>query len=168
MQLLRFVFLPILCLTQTACIETPAERDATGGDPNVHLTRGGPRNGYDFVVSRDILARWISEIPEITKGTLPPEVIGRLGKPDEDFAEGPWNQPCPGRCLVYFVAVYRFGDAGDYSEEINLEFDPNNHYVGYGLQIPFHRSDFPDQALSALINKWPVASGFRPAGAPGD
>jgi hypothetical protein len=171
MRLLAFMFRPILCLMLIGCTETPAEKDQTGMHPEAHLSRGGPRNRYGFVVSPDVLKKWIREIPEVTKGIPADEVIGRLGEPDEDYADfikGNFFSPVTGRTLVYDVAVYRFGDAGDYNEEIHMEFDPNNRYMSYWVKTPFHPSGFPDEDLSALISKWPVASVFPPAGAPGD
>jgi hypothetical protein len=69
MRLLRFMLLPVLCLTQASC-DTPAGRAVTADEDKAkpHLNRGAPRNGHPWVVYPDVLAKWAREIPEIAKG----------------------------------------------------------------------------------------------------
>src|SRR5580700_9488300 len=91
MRLLRLMLLSVLCLAHVGCIDTPAGRAVTADEDKAkpHLSRGGPRNGYLWVVYPDILAQWVREIPEIGKGTSADEVIKRLGDPDQDYINAP-------------------------------------------------------------------------------
>src|ERR1700722_18565139 len=89
MRLFWFMLLPIFCFMQTGCTDTPAGKAVSSDDAKPHLSRGGPRNGYLWVVYPDVLAKWVREIPEIAKGTPADEVIKRLGEPDQDYINAP-------------------------------------------------------------------------------
>src|SRR5580658_3804114 len=104
MWLLRFILPLGLCLTQVGCTETPAERALFNSNyANAHIDRGGPRNGHDFVVYPEVLAKWVSEIPEIAMGTPADEVIRRLGEPDYAYVNAPELSWSPHADLI---AVY--------------------------------------------------------------
>ena len=117
------MFLSILFLTPPGCIDTPAGKAVTAdeGKAKPHLGRGGPRNGYPWVVSPEILAKWIHEIPQITKGTPGDEVIKRLGEPDGDYINAPdpapwsWSDRGYDRIAVYIVAMDDAGKGTGYS-----------------------------------------------------
>ena len=166
--LLQFTFLLIWCLTQTGCSETPAEKAITGNHPNAHLARGGPRNGHDFVVYPDVLAKWIREIPEIARGTSADEVIRQMGEPDLDYENGPgifWGPPAD-RIVVYYVAMDRLSkdeplSSARYIESIDLVFDTENRYMTFWVDNPLHPCKLsapPDQDLTSLILVGPAAS----------
>jgi hypothetical protein len=166
---LRLMLVPVLCLAPIGCVETPAEKAMTQHDPKVHLGRGGPRNGYDWVVYPSVLAKWISETPEIAKGTPADEAMGRLGEPDMEYENAPgifpWDPPGD-RIVVYYVAMNRTIktlplSAAQYIESIELVFGNDNHYKGYWVDNPLHpfRLDAPpDRDLASLIRKGPAAS----------
>ena len=163
-RLLRLMLLPVLCLTQFGCLDTPAGNAVSADDAKPHWGRGGPRNGYIWVVYPDILAKWVREIPEIARGTPADQVIKRLGEPDCDCIAGPvtlanfiWlpypDRGCD-RWVQYIVAMDNrvemdssgkhfyfvpLSDASDI-ENITMIFDQDNHYKTYWVENPLHPS----------------------------
>jgi hypothetical protein len=183
----RLRLLPVLCLTLVGCIDTPAGKAVTAdeGGEKPHLSRGCPRNGYLWVVSPDVLAKWVREIPEIAKGTSGDEVIKRLGEPDLDYICGPDPGPFSSdagydRWVVYYVAMDRDG-AGILNdiESIALVFGPDNRYKTFWVENPLHHhklSTIPgapitadqlfDHDLTSLMLAGPAACTFPTASQP--
>ena len=176
MWLLRFILPPVLCLTQVGCLWTPAERALFSSDhAHAYVGRGGPRNGHDFVVYPDVLAKWVREIPEIAKGTSADEVIRRLGEPDLAYENGDslfWD-PSADRIAVYCVVMDRIDTYEPMSstavladtESIVLIFDSHDRYKSYWVDNPshLHRNSFPDdwlqdQDLTSLPHAGPAAT----------
>jgi hypothetical protein len=172
------MLLPVLCLTQWGCTDTPAGKAASADDAELHLSRGGPRNGHPWVVYPDVLAKWVREIPEIAKGTPGDEVIKRLGEPDQDYINAPepfgpfYFFPDAGydRYVLYFVAMDRWDEYLPISstnlidiESIALIFGPDNRYKTYWVQNPLHpwkSNEEPatlDQDLTSLAQAGPAA-----------
>lgn len=160
-RLLQLTILTGCCLMHAGCTLTPAEKEVTGEHPNAHLSRGGPRNGYDFIISPDERARWIREIPQIAKGTSADEVIRRLGEPDQDeldFVVG--FGPVTGRYLTYYLAIYRTGDVTmGLDQSVMLKFGSDNRFEYYmviaapipplDLGINYDLSKLPDLGSAA-------------------
>ena len=171
MRLLRFMLLPILCLTLAGCTESPADKAVSADNAKLHLSRGGPRNGHPWVVYPDVLAKWVGEIPEIAKGTPADEVIRRLGEPDLTYVNAPelsWS-PHADRIATYYVAMDRTDKNLPLSpaslaciESINLVFDSDGRYKSYWVDNPLHvRNDAPpdaDQDLTSLLHAGPAAT----------
>jgi hypothetical protein len=177
MWLLRLTLLPVLCVTQLGCTDTPAGKAVSADHAKLHLSRGGPRNGHPWVVYPDVLAKWVREIPEIAKGTPGGEVIKRLGEPDQDYICAPETInpffPDAGydRYVLYFVAMDRWSEYEPISptnliniESIDLSFGPDNRYKTYWVENPLHpwiRNEepaTPDQDLASLTRAGPAAS----------
>lgn len=177
MWLLRLTLLPVLCVTQLGCTDTPAGKAVSADHAKLHLSRGGPRNGHLWVVYPDLLAKWVREIPEIAKGTPGGEVIKRLGEPDQDYICAPETInpffPDAGydRYVLYFVAMDRLDEYEPFSstnlteiESITLIFGPDNRYKTYWVENPLHhyRNDsidfLQDQDLTSLTQAGPAAS----------
>jgi hypothetical protein len=158
MRPLLLMILTGFCLMHAGCTLTPAEKAVTGEHPNAHLGRGGPRNGYDFIISPNERAVWIREIPQIDKGTSADEVIRRLGEPDHDWLDFVVGfGPVTGRSLIYYVAIYRVGNSTEGMDQyIDLEFDPNNRFYSYWLVG--NSGVRYDEGLSTLMDVGPAAS----------
>jgi hypothetical protein len=164
MWLLRLTLLPVLCVTQLGCTDTPAGKAVSADDAKPQLSRGGPRNGHPWVVYPDVLAKWVREIPEIAKGTPADEVIKRLGEPDQDYINAPETfDPFASdagydRYVVYFVAMddaFKGAPVNSASylvdiESIALVFGPDNRYKTYWVDNPLH--PFSVNTLSTPIN----------------
>jgi hypothetical protein len=160
MRQLQLMILTGFCLMHLGCglidlTVTPAEKAATGDHPNAHLSRGGPRNGYDFIISPSERARWIREIPQIAKGTSVDEVIRRLGEPDQDDVNFEHIfGPVSGRTLTYYLAIYRviYSSVGK-DQLVMLLFSRDNRFEYYladgGSGICFDMSALVDVGSAA-------------------
>lgn len=170
--LLRLVLLSLLCWTQGGCTDTSADKalvDSVGA--NAYIGRGGPRNGHDFVVYSDVLAKWVREIPEIPNGTPVDEVIRRLGEPDYAYVNAPelsWS-PHADRIAVYSVVMDRTDKSAPVTkktlvdvESIDLVFDSDGRYKSYLVNNPLHANNYgpfdADQDLASLLNAGPAAT----------
>jgi len=167
----------VLCLTHVGCVDTPAGKAVTADEDKAkpHLNRGGPRNGYPWVVYPDVLANWVREIPEIAKGTPGDEVIKRLGEPDQDYICGPDPGPFSSdagydRWVLYFVAMDSSTNLIAI-ESIDLVFGPDNRYKTFWVENPLHRhnvnttpgapittDELFDHDLTSLMLAGPAAS----------
>jgi len=159
MRLLQIMAMVAVCSLQPGCfMPTPASVAATGDHPNAHVGRGGPRNGYDFVVTPEVLKKWIREVPQIAKGTPADEVIKRFGEPDDDYPLfAGFGAPYRGRTLTYLVAGSRVNNQGLWPDEaIRLVFDNFYHYENYWVEshwMPMYNAD-----LSEWTRKGPAAT----------
>lgn len=168
MRVLRLMALIVLGLTAVGCVDTPAGKAVDADHAEPYYERGGPRDGYAWMVNADVLAKWVREIPQITLGTEAEEVVKRLGKPDQDYVAGGvtiwFSDKGYDRCLTYFVAMDR-NEASELvgDECITLYFDQDNRYKSYEVDNPLHRKGnevpaTPDQGVARLMPARPEPS----------